>query len=133
MFLLTFFLKSKQKRNSCIAVMNEFSAQNLGALNNNNSLNLSQNLSGNVSSALNSSQFATQNVNNSNNASISSHSNSIMRDSVSSFQSYVLSSSMASSSTSERGNKPNRKFRNIAQISSMFANYNNPTRIQIVF
>ena len=128
--------------------MNEFSNQNVNAL-----INSQQNLTGTAGSSslgatntLNSSssQFSIQNVNNNAansqnvntnflNSSISSNSNSIMRDSVSSFQSYILSSSLTPNSPIERSSKPNRnKFRNIAQISSMFANYNSQTRPQNV-
>ena len=128
--------------------MNEFSNQNVNAL-----INSQQNLTGTAggsslgaTNTLNSSssQFSVQNVNNATlnsqninsnilNSSMSSYNNSVMRDSVSSFQSYILSSSNTPNSPIERSTKPNRnKFRNIAQISSMFANYNSQTRPQNV-
>ena len=83
--------------------MNEFSTQNLNQSQNSPTQPISVNSSGNNSI----------------------NSNSIMRDSVSSFQSYILSTSnVTPSSPTERVNRPNRKFRHIAQISHMFANYN---------
>ena len=121
--------------------MNEFSNQNGAALvNPNNSHQNLNGIAGNLSGtptiittpslSSSSSQFLQANNNNVNNtSSISSNSNSIMRDSVSSFQSYILSSNNTPSSPVDRSQKPNRnKFRNIAQISSMFANYGTQTR-----
>jgi hypothetical protein len=118
--------------------MNEYSNQNGAALNTNNSHQNLNGIAGNLSAtptiatpSLNSSssQFLQANNNLNNNSSLSSNSNSIMRDSVSSFQSYILSSNNTPSSPVDRSQKPNRnKFRNIAQISSMFANYSTQTR-----
>jgi len=123
--------------------MNDFSNQNGATLNHINSHQNLNGIAGNLSGtptiittpslSSSSSQFSQANNNNNNNvnntSSISSNSNSIMRDSVSSFQSYILSSNNTPSSPVDRSQKPNRnKFRNIAQISSMFANYSTQTR-----